>query len=185
MKIKIRALGIDDSPFSRENPKSLLVGSVVREKNYLEGLMIKSITVDGMDSTDAILEMLSGKFSDQIKIIFMNGITFAGFNVADIGKIYRSTGIPVITVVRKKPSMEKIEIALKKHFQDWERRLSMMKNFNIEKINDIYVQFVGIERNEAEEEISRFTVRGKIPEPIRISHMVGSAIFFGYSKRKA
>ncbi|MEM4221154.1 MAG: DUF99 family protein, partial [Thermoplasmata archaeon] len=105
MKLKVRALGIDDSPFSRENNKSYLIGSVVREKNYLEGLIIEKITVDGIDSTDVILKMISGKFSEQIKIIFMNGITFAGFNVANIEKIYLETKIPIITVVRKMPSM--------------------------------------------------------------------------------
>ena len=184
MKLKVRALGIDDAPFSRENNKSYLIGSVVREKNYLEGLIIEKITVDGIDSTDVILKMISGKFSEQIKIIFMNGITFAGFNVANIEKIYLETKIPIITVVRKMPSMEEIEQALKKHFTDWEERLNLMKKFEIKNINGVYVQKMGIEWKEVGESLLRFTVRGKIPEPIRISHIIGSALIFGYSKKK-
>lgn len=184
VKLKVRALGIDDSPFSRENNKSYLIGSVVREKNYLEGLIIEKITVDGIDSTDVILKMISGKFSEQIKIIFMNGITFAGFNVANIEKIYLETKIPIITVVRKMPSMEEIEQALKKHFTDWEERLNLMKKFEIKNINGVYVQKMGIEWKEVGEILLRFTVRGKIPEPIRISHIIGSALIFGYSKKK-
>lgn len=184
MKEKIRALGVDDSPFSRNAEKSYLVGSVVRERNYLEGIMIRKITVDGMDSTDAILEMLEGKFRDQVKVVFTNGITFAGFNVADIERIYTETGIPVITVVRKKPSMEDIEEALRKHFYDWENRLKLMRKFRIIEINGVYVQGAGIDEDSMGKIMQQFTVRGKIPEPVRISHMVGSALVFGYSKRK-
>jgi endonuclease V-like protein UPF0215 family len=185
VKSKIRALGIDDSPFSRDKDYSYIIGSVVREKNYLEGILIKSIKVDGMDSTEKIIEMLKGKFSDQIKIVLMNGITFGGFNVTDIEKIYNETGIPVVTVVRKMPSMNDIEKALKKHFIDWEYRLELMKRHKIMQINGIYVQASGIEESSIKKLLEQFTVRGKIPEPIRISHMIGSAIVYGYSKRKA
>lgn len=185
MKEKIRALGIDDSPFSRSSKFSHLIGSVVRERNYLEGLVIKRIEVDGLDSTDRIIEMLSGKFSDQIRVVFTNGITFGGFNVADIERVYKETGIPIITVVRKMPSGERIERALKKHFQDWERRLELMRKFEIIKLKNVYVQLVGIETGDALRILEQFTVRGNIPEPIRISHMIGSALYFGYSKRKA
>ncbi|MEM0166914.1 MAG: DUF99 family protein, partial [Thermoplasmata archaeon] len=106
------------------------------------------------------------------------------FNVANIEKIYLETKIPIITVVRKMPSMEEIEQALKKHFTDWEERLNLMKKFEIKNINGVYVQKMGIEWKEVGEILLRFTVRGKIPEPIRISHIIGSALIFGYSKKK-
>ncbi|MDP8012157.1 MAG: DUF99 family protein [Thermoplasmata archaeon] len=189
MKNQIRAIGIDDSPFKRYNKRTHIIGTIMRYANYIEGISIENIKVDGNDSTEKILKILKGKFNKQIKIIFLSGITFAGFNIVDIESIYDEMKIPVITVTRKNPNFEKIYSALKKYFDDYEKRYELMTKYKIYRMDfenyKIYSQFVGIDLKDAKNIIKKFTIRGNIPEPIRISHMVGSAIKFGCSKGKA
>ncbi|MGC8565307.1 MAG: DUF99 family protein [Thermoplasmata archaeon] len=188
MKEQIRAIGIDDAPFKRFNSRTYIIGTLMRSSNYVEGISIKSIRIDGLDSTEKILSMLRGKFSKQIRIIFLSGITFAGFNIVDVDKLFKKTNIPIITITRKMPDFEKIESALKKYFDDYENRYDLITKYEIKELDfknyRLYSQFVGIEENEAKLIVEKFTVRGNIPEPIRISHLIGSAMKFGFSKGK-
>jgi endonuclease V-like protein UPF0215 family len=189
IKKNIRALGIDDVPFKFRYEKSGIVGTVMRAPAYIEGVVVKSINVDGEDVTSKLIELLeNSKFLDQIRVIFTNGITFGGFNVLDLEKVYDECSIPIITISRKMPDLKKIEDALKKHFSGWEMKLELMKKLEIHKIinnnSEIFAQYLGIEDHDAEKIINLFTVRGAVPEPIRISHIIASAIYFGESRSK-
>lgn len=189
IKKYIRALGIDDLPFRFRSEKSGLVGTIMRAQAYIEGVVIRAIDVDGNDVTLRLIELLeSSKFLDQIRVIFTNGITFGGFNVLDIEKVYKKYSIPVITISRKMPDFEKIESALKTHFLNWQEKLELMQKFKIYRITNnnskIFIQYCGINHWDAEKIIKLFTVRGAVPEPVRISHVIASAIYFGESRSK-
>jgi hypothetical protein len=161
----------------------------MRAQAYIEGVVIRAIDVDGNDVTLRLIELLeSSKFLDQIRVIFTNGITFGGFNVLDIEKVYKKYSIPVITISRKMPDFEKIESALKTHFLNWQEKLELMQKFKIYRITNnnskIFIQYCGINHWDAEKIIKLFTVRGAVPEPVRISHVIASAIYFGESRSK-
>ena len=189
-KDQIRAIGIDDAPFDFSQERVLVVGSVVRAPNYLEGILSTEVNIDGEDATQRLSEMISeSRFLDQASVIFVDGAAVGGFNLIDLEELYESTGIPVITISRERPDFDRIKSALREHFQAWEEKLEMMKKGEIHEIETehrpIYVQKEGIDLSEVKDLISSFTVRGRIPEPIRISHMVASGIVRGESKGKA
>ena len=48
----------------------------------------------------------------QLRLIMLNGITFAGFNVVDIKKLNLATKLPVIALTGDKPDLEAIHNAL-------------------------------------------------------------------------
>ena len=188
MKEKIRALGVDDGHFVPHKPGHVpLVGVLTRAPNYLEGVLIRKISVDGDDATDSILDMLSSRYGRQVRVVMTQGITFGGFNILDLERVYEESGIPVLVVSRKMPDLNSMENALRKHFPDWKRRVALLKKFPIKRVKngeyEIYIQSVGLE--EEEEKILRsFTVRGAIPEPVRMAHLFASALSFGESKGK-
>ncbi|AGB05100.1 hypothetical protein AciM339_1238 [Aciduliprofundum sp. MAR08-339] len=189
MKKHIRALGIDDSYFVPHIPGEVdLIGVVLRAPNYLEGMLRRKIGVDALDSTDSIIDMLNSKYGRQIKVVFLQGITFGGFNIVDIERIWREREVPVIVISRKNPDLRAIEYALRKHFEDWEYRMNLLRKHKIEMIQngefEIYVQRAGISMDEARRVISSFTLRGAIPEPLRVAHLIASALHFGESKGK-
>ncbi|MEM7818183.1 MAG: DUF99 family protein [Candidatus Aenigmatarchaeota archaeon] len=181
-----RLLGIDDSHFNRNEKFSYLVGCVVRQNSIIEGFLIERIEIDGLDSTEKIIKIIKNKrFYQQIKAVFLAGITFAGFNVADIKKIFEETKKPIIVLMKEYPNFNAIENALKRYFLDWEERLKIIRNAGeIKKIDNFFVQLKGIDEKEAEELIKISRKNSKIPEALRIAHMVASAISLGYSSKK-
>jgi endonuclease V-like protein UPF0215 family len=186
MKQQIRILGIDDSPFKFGGGKALVVGALVRIPNYLEGVMKSEVTVDGTDSTETIIRMVSGsRFRDQIKLIMIDGIALAGFNVIDLKRVYSSLDIPVLTVTRDKPDFDKMKAALMKYFEDWNERYSLITKFMLKEIHTeykpLYACGIGMDWAEFEELVRKSTVRGVVPEPIRMAHLIASAIVRGES----
>ncbi len=186
MKKEIRILGIDDMPFSFEESETDIVGVVMRGGVYLEGVLKTTIEVDGRDATSKIVDMvMKTRHRGQIKVIMIDGIALGGFNIVDADYINKKTGIPVITITRNKPDMKKIREALKKHFDDWEERWNIIsREKTIELIENyaVYIKNYGIGVEEAREIIKLSTVRGAIPEPIRVAHLIATGIKKGESK---
>jgi hypothetical protein len=186
MKKEIRILGIDDMPFSFGDEKVDIVGVVMRGRTYLEGVLKTTIDVDGKDATQKIIEMVEKtKHRKQLKIIMIDGIALGGFNVVDGYEIYKKTGLPVITITRNKPDMKKIKEALKKHFDDWQERWKIINRKETEEIKlkyPAYVKYFGLSKEDVEDIIKLSTIRGAIPEPIRVAHLIATGIKKGESR---
>jgi endonuclease V-like protein UPF0215 family len=190
MKNEIRLLGIDDSPFSFLDEFSIIVGVIMRGGNYIEGVLCRKIRVDGCDATDLCIDMIiKTRHKQQLRLLLLNGITFSGFNVIDIEKIFLETNLPVLTITRDKPDFNKIKKALIQNFSDWDKRFNLIEKGKLDKIktnfNPIYIKRVGINLREAKEIIKLSTIRGVIPEPLRIAHLIASGIIRGESYGKA
>lgn len=174
-----RIAGIDDS-FSGD---FCCLVCCVMSGRIVEGFMYEEISVDGLDSTEKIVSMIRrSKFYRQLKVIFLDGITFGGFNVADVQEIYERTGIPVVVVMNRMPRIEEFEKALK-NFDDCEERLRIVRRAGeIWHTGEIFIQFRGLSYEDALKFIKMNTFNGKIPETIRLAHLVASAIVHGESK---
>jgi len=191
VKGEIRVLGIDDAPFKfKGGEKVPLIGVVFRGGDYLEGVLKTEIQSDGEDATDMIVGMVNAsRHREQLRIIMLDGVTFGGFNVADIRRIFEETGLPVITVTRKKPDMPAVKEALK-HLPNWEERYGAIKNAGeIHELHigskSIFIQACGIGVGDAEKVVKLSLRRGLIPEPVRVAHLIASGITKGESKGRA
>ena len=190
MKPQVRVLGIDDAAFEFGDEKTKITGVVTRSPDYVEGVMMSEITVDGMDSTDVIIKMVNdSRYKRQLRLIMIDGAALGGFNVVDISRLWKETGIPVATITRDEPDFVEIEKALKSHFSDWEERLSLMRAGNLTKLDTdnkpIWVDSVGLGPDKLRETIANATVRGALPEAIRLAHLIGTAMVKGESHGRA
>lgn len=190
IKREIRILGLDDSPFlPHTNQPVMIIGTVFRAGNWLDGVLRTFIQGDGRDATCKIIDMInSTRHKDQLGVMMMDGVTFGGFNVINIQKIFQSTGIPVIVIMRRYPDFEKIKKALK-HFNDWKKRwkdiMDAGKIYEIEDKENIYIQICGIDLEDAKKIIKLSTTRSAIPEPIRVAHLIAAGVVTGESKGSA
>lgn len=184
IKPEIRVLGVDDGKFiSHTNTQVLVVGIVFRGGYWLDGLLRTRISVDGLNSTEKIASMItSSSHCKQLQVIMLNGITFAGFNVVDIKTLNRVTGIPVITVTREKPDLDRIHNALK-NLPAGELRWRLINEAGapseLETRNagaKIYVQTAGIHNDDAQRIIRFTSTRSSIPEPLRVAHIIASGL---------
>ena len=190
IKREIRILGIDDSALLSK--KVMIVGAVFRGADWMDGVLRSDVTKDGLDATNVICCMITrSKHYGQIRVVMLDGITYAGFNVVDIQKIYRQTGIPVIVVMRSKPDFEKIKSALK-YFPDGGERWRIIERAGkIEEIpgekerSSIYIQRAGISLESVNKIIRLTSIRSNIPEPLRVAHLIATGIVLGESRGKA
>jgi uncharacterized protein len=184
IKPEIRVLGIDDGRFVfHTNSQVPVVGVVFRGGYWLDGVMSTQITVDGFDATRKISEMIrNSPHRKQLRVIMLNGITFAGFNVVDIKALNVETNLPVIAVTNRKPDLSKIHLALK-NLPNCEERSNAVRNagqiFPIVTRNGnqpVYAEVAGITIETAIEILQLTSTRSKIPEALRVAHLVASGI---------
>lgn len=190
MKEHIRVLGIDDSPFSFEDDTTVIVGVLIRMPNYVEAVMKSEIDVDGWNSTEKIECMVQeSRYRENISAVLIDGIALGGFNVVDIKKLNDLIGIPVASITRKQPDLDSMAAALKKKFADWEKRYKLITGNEMREVetehNPLYVQHVGIDFESLETLIRKSTVRGALPEPIRVAHLIVTALKRGESYGRA
>jgi uncharacterized protein len=190
MKPHVRVLGVDDSPFTFQTKKALVVGVVNRLPTYIEGIMRTEVEVDGDDANDAILEMLDrSRYREQLRLIMFDGIAVGGFNVIDIDRLYRTLSIPCATITRGLPDLGRMEKALRTHFDDWERRLAIIKKNTLFRIGPrkrpLFAAVKGMDVDTLEVILEECTVLGRLPEPLRIAHLISSAMVLGESHGRA
>jgi endonuclease V-like protein UPF0215 family len=190
MKKQIRLLGIDDAPFNFKDTVSPVIGVIMRGGSYIECVLKEEITIDGIDATDICLRLINkSRQKSQLKAMLLDGISLGGFNVVDIQRIYETMELPVITITRDRPDLKSIKNALTNNFKDWETRWNLINQGVLHEVgtkhNPIFIKICGVSLNEAKEIIKISTIRGVIPEPIRVAHLIASGITRGESYGKA
>ena len=184
IKPEIRVLGIDDGAFVPRTKGTVdVVGIVYRGGCWFEGVMRAEITIDGLDATEKMVAMITGSpFYGEIRVVVLDGVTFAGFNVVDISELSRRVDLPVISVVREKPDLEEIRSALK-NLPDFEVRWRAMENagklFEVETRrgeNPVYMHLAGILLDDAKKIMKKTSTRSLIPEALRVAHVIASGL---------
>ena len=184
VKREIRIVGFDDAPFTFGDKTTTLIGTVFRGGSWLDGVITTEVKVDGDDSTDRIAAAVNNSpHKDQLRVIMLDGTTFGGFNIVDMERLGKATGLPVIAVVREKPDFDSIKLALGK-FGDSARRWELIKkagpvrgldvkNPKTGNIKKIWFQNFGIKSDVAAKIIKVSSTRSFIPEPLRVAHLIG------------
>jgi len=184
IKPEIRVLGVDDGQFTPHSKEQVpVVGVVFRGGSWLDGVMHTLLTVDEFDATEKITRMVTASpHYKQLRVIMLNGVTFAGFNIVDIKELNAQTGLPVIAVTQKKPDLAKVRQALT-NLPDSEDRWKAILNageiFPVTTRNGkqkIFVEFAGIEKDTVQALLRLTSTRSNIPEALRVAHLIASGI---------
>lgn len=187
MKRDVRYLGVDDSPFTFDDEEVRIVGVVTRGASYAEGVLSGHVKVDGSEATARLIELiLESRFHPMLRAIFLNGVTLGGFNVLDLQELHQKTSVPVVSVVRKEPDYAKSESALRKHFADPRARIALLaRQRPVATKNGAFTVWCvarGIDPKDLPSVLESATVRGAVPEPVRLAHVIASGIARGHSR---
>lgn len=190
MKSQVRFLGVDDSPFRFEDERVRIVGVVTRSASYVEGVLTSWAETDGRDATDRIVEMVEAtRFRPMLRCLLLNGVTMGGFNVVDLDDVHGRLKLPVVSVVRDEPDLEKTRRALEKHFPDWKERWGLLQRLRPTAVANgrfrVWCTARGLPTQELSSLLSMTTVRGAIPEPVRLAHLIASGVERGESRGPA
>lgn len=163
--------------FKGRRGRTLLVGVEVNEEGEIKGVGARGVLIDGREVTKSIIG-ISKLFGGSA--ILLDGVTYAGFDVADPYAIHEATGKAVVVIQQYPLNIESIRRALLKHFEDGEERLRVIERVNSEmrplatpwKI--IYVSSVGLSAPEAFELVRKWCIYSPVPEPLRIADKLSS-----------
>jgi endonuclease V-like protein UPF0215 family len=175
-------MAVDDGPFQFGDEATLVVGLVVRGKGYLEGAYSTTVSVDALDATERLVALVEGsKQLPQLKAVMLDGLTMAGFNVVDIEAMHRRTGVPVLTVVDKVPDLQSIRDALEGRFPDWEERFRLISApvthlIDLPDGGPLTCHVAGMDVEDARELIRVTTLRGHLPEALRMADTMASGL---------
>ncbi len=179
MKRGVRALGVAES-FRKRGKRSVLAGVVLRSDGPVDGVALDSVTVGGMDATQGVLRLFGTLRRDDIQAVFLGGCVISWFNIVDLERVHRETGLPLLWVpYEESPGLEhhlrhlipgdgEGRVALY-------RRLGTREKFRLRTGHDVFVRVLGLARREAQEWLDRFTRHGKVPEPVRVARLVARA----------
>jgi len=184
VKPEIRILGVDDGIFiPRSSGKALVVGVVFRGGYWFDGAMHTHVAIDGFDAMEKISNMVtSSPHHKQLRVVMLNGVTFAGFNVVDIQSLSMKTGLPVIAVTSEKPDLKSIRAAIENLSGTearWKSILAAGECFEVctrTPHESIFLHVAGLPIDEATRIVRLSSTRSKIPEALRVAHLVASGV---------
>jgi uncharacterized protein len=182
IKSEIRVLGIDDGKFvPHAQSTAIVVGVVFRGAGSIDGVMHTRVAVDGFDATEQIASMINGSpHCKQLRLVMLNGITFAGFNIVNIKKLNEDTKIPIVALTDSRPNLEVIHQALKNLPGAEERWNVVLEAGQIHEVDCkgklLSIALAGLSLLDAKKIVELTSTRSCIPEPLRVAHLIASGI---------
>jgi hypothetical protein len=181
------AVGFDDAPFDRDSSDPVRIVGAVFAGERLDGVLSGAVARDGGDATAALMRLVAtSRFFPQLQLIFLQGIAVAGFNVVDARLLHHALGIPVLIVARRAPDYAAIERALRTRIPDGARKWRTIRRTGaMEPAGGVFVQRAGLTLAQAEAAIRRWAAHGRMPEPLRVAHLIAGGIGGGHSRGRA
>ena len=183
---QIRAIGFDDAPFQRHQTGKVNIAGIVCANTRFEGMVWGELQPDGWDATEIICDLLiDRKFLPQLHLVLLDGIGFGGFNLVNLPQLAHKLQLPCVTVMRRFPKMEKMKQAMSR-LPNYQQRLAILEQAGkIYTYAPFFFQVAGEKPEIIAGALTRLTDRGKVPEALRLAHLVGAAVINGESSSQA
>jgi len=141
---------------------------------------------DGWRATLTIERLLlESKFLPQLHLVLLDGIAFGGFNLVDLPRLAHTLQRPCVSVMRKLPDLPAMERAARR-LPRAPARLAILRRAGPIHVSGPFVyQVHGADPREVAAALRRLTDTGHVPEALRLAHLIGGALAYGESGRRA
>jgi len=177
-------LGIDDGPFDKSVDANVpVVGVMMEGADLVEAVAVTKFPVDGADAAEYLADWIQGlRFASALHAVVLGGITIAGLGVVDIALLARRIGLPVAIVNRRFPENEPLIQALLA--AGLAQRIPIVeKSPAAWRLSDgVYVTHSGAQPDEIARILDAVRNKSQLPEPLRLAHLIGSAMVKGQSR---
>lgn len=177
-------LGVDDAPFDKKQAHPVPVVGVLMEGNDLvEGVALASFPVDGSEATRFLATWIDGlRWRDAMQAVVLGGITMAGLGLVDLDELAHRIAVPVLAVTRRDPGESRIGEALVAAGLP-DRLATARRSPAARRVTPgLYVAFAGTDPARACELIRATLRKSRMPEPLRLAHLIASAVARGQSR---
>lgn len=184
MKNNPITIGFDDAKFKfKTQTKTTQLIGVVCQKTRMVSVVKKEIIIDGEDATDALIDLVKQN-EKHVQYVLTDTITFGGFNVVDLDAVYKAVRKPIVAITDKEVDLESVVNAIKKNFPaTYKTKLdNITKAGNLFEseiktaggTSKIFFHAKGIAPVEVELLLKKICIDSKLPEPIRLAHLIGT-----------
>jgi len=177
-------LGVDDAPFEKgQSPPVPVVGVVMEGADRIESIALGEFPVDGEGATDYLALWISGlRARPTLQAVILGGITLAGLGIVDVTRLAERLALPILVVTRRNPARSELAAALEA--AGLADRLPLLdripRAFGLG--DGLYLSHAGSSRLEAERLVLGALAKSRLPEPLRVAHLVGQAIVLGETR---
>lgn len=180
-------VGFDDCPFPRGHRGDVPIVGTVFSGLRLEGVLSGKVRRDGVNSTRELIRLAGGsRFAAHLQLVMLQGVALAGFNVVDAARLHAELGLPVLVVARRAPRRDAMRRALLERIPGGARKWALVECLGeMEPVEGVYVQRVGLSAEEAAVAIRATTPHGSVPEPLRVAHLIAGGVATGESSGRA
>ena len=143
----------------------------------IESVAMGGFPVDGEDVTGYLAGWVGGlRTRPALQGVILGGITVAGLALVDVADLADRLGLPVLVVTRRNPEGSDLADALRS--AGLGHRLPLLdrvpRAFGVGE--GLYLAHAGTSRAEAERLVLSCLAKSRLPEPLRVAHMIGQAI---------
>lgn len=179
-------IGFDDAPFDRAHRGDVPLIGAVYAGQRLEGVLAGKVRRDGANATRVLASLVRrSRFRAHVKLVLLQGIALAGFNVVDLAGLHRALGIPVLVVVRRPPNLARVRRALLEHVPGGERKWRLIERAGpVEPCGRVFVQRAGLSLAEAARALAAHATSSFVPEPLRTAHLIAGGVARGESRHR-
>ena len=180
------AIAFDDAPFAPGHRGDVPVIGVVWAGHRVEGVLLTKVRRDGANATAVLARTVRGsRHYRHLRLILLQGIALAGFNVVDVNALREMTRLPVLVVVRRRPNPEAVRRALLSRVPGGRRKWRLIQSAGpAEPMEGLWVHRAGISQEQACRVLGRFALHSRLPEPLRLAHLVAGAVGRGESRHR-
>lgn len=159
--------------------RSMLAGVVMRADRRVDGLAYARASVGGDDATQAVLEICRRLDRRDINALLLSGAAISWFNIIDLVAVFEEVSRPLICLTYEES--EGLEKYLREYFPEPEEKIERYRSLGMrEKIRlktgyELFVRVHGATVEEARILLNKFTLDGRVPEPVRLARMAARA----------
>jgi endonuclease V-like protein UPF0215 family len=175
---------VDDAPFDKRQAGPVpIIGVAMEGHDVIESVALGEFPVDGDDATDYLASWIAGlRARPMLQAVILGGITIAGLGIIDVTALAERLGLAVLVVTRHNPARSELADALKA--AGLTERLTLLERIPraYGAGEGLYLAHAGAARVEAERLLTATLGKARLPEPLRVAHLIGQAIVLRESR---
>lgn len=180
-------LGVDDAPFDKDSDRTVpIVAAMLEGAGPIEQLAIGSFPVDGDDPAGYLAGWIGSlRCRDALHGVVLGGITIAGLGVVDVPALARSLEIPVIVANRRPPRDGPLTDALRAAGLEPRVPIVLATPQAVEADDGLWIAQAGADDGWAVSTALAARGKSRLPEPLRVAHLIAAALSQGESRGRA
>jgi endonuclease V-like protein UPF0215 family len=175
---------VDDAPFDKRQAGPVpIIGVAMEGHDVIESVALGEFPVDGDGATDYLASWIAGlRARPMLQAVILGGITIAGLGIIDVTALAERLGLAVLVVTRHNPARSELADALKA--AGLTERLTLLERIPraYGAGEGLYLAHAGAARVEAERLLTATLGKARLPEPLRVAHLIGQAIVLRESR---